>query len=57
MKTCNKCGKEKIVGICSGCGEYATYAKCTCEPKKQGRIYTKEELLEAWKLKELKVNQ
>ena len=29
---CSKCGRKKIVGICEGCGEYATYSKCECEP-------------------------
>ena len=29
---CNKCGRRKMVGICTGCGEYASHGKCECEP-------------------------
>lgn len=34
---CRKCGRSQDMGICDGCGEYATLSKCECErlPNKQ----------------------
>jgi len=34
---CRKCGRPQSMGICDGCGEYATLTKCECErlPSKQ----------------------